>query len=212
MGLVNQPSLFEGQETSVNNEPKGTKMATATANVPASTKFVTGVVRGSYVHIFSPQPKREGDEDKEPKYSITLLIPKSDVTTLNKIKAAQEAAILRKWPSKRPPLIVSTLHDGDGARPSTGEPFGPECKGNYVITASSKYKPQVVDRNRDEIIDPAMALSGDYFKISLNFFPFDQKGKRGTSAGLGNVLFYEKGEPLGGTSRASDDFADDFNA
>jgi len=208
MGLVQQQSsLFEAPESAnVINSNQGNKMATA----PASTKFVTGVIRGSYVHIFSPQPKREGEEG-DPKYGMTLLIPKSDTTTLGKIKAAQAAAISLKWPNKVPPKIDSTLHDGDLTRPSTGEPFGAECKGCYVITASSKFKPQVVGRDREEIIDPTLALSGDYFKVSLNFFGYERAGKRGVSAGLGNVLFYEKGESLGGMSRASDDFANEFD-
>lgn len=207
MGLVQQQaSLFEAPESnSVNKVNQGKIMATT----PVSTKFVTGVIRGSYVNIFSPRAQKEGDD---PKFSMTLLIPKTDTVTLGKIKAAQAAAIALKWPNKVPPKVDSTLHDGDGTRPSTGEEFGAECKGNFVITASSKFKPQVVDLNRNEIIDPTLALSGDYYKVSLNFFAYDRAGKRGVSAGLGNVLFHSKGDPLGGTSRAEDDFADDFVA
>lgn len=208
MGLIQQqPSLFEAQEKSVNKATsvtKGVNMAT----VPTSTKIVTGVVRGSYVSIFSPRARNEGEEAK---YSITLLIPKTDTLTLGKIKSAQEAAIALKWPTKKPPKIETTIHDGDTVRPSTGEPFGDECKGMMVMSASSKFKPQVVDRDRNEVIDPTLALSGDYYKISLNFFAYDRQGKRGVSAGLGNVLVWEKGQPLGGTSRASDDFSEDFN-
>ena len=55
-----------------------------------ATKVVTGKVRFSYVNVFTPQ-QRNADED--PKYSVTLLIPKSDEDTVEKIlKAMNEAA------------------------------------------------------------------------------------------------------------------------
>lgn len=173
------------------------------------TRVVTGIVRGSYCNLFEPFTHEEG---KPPKYGMTLLIPKTDTATLAKIKAAQEAAIIAKWPNKRPAVLASTLHDGDGVRPNSGEPFGDECKGHMVISVQSKFKPKVIDRQNNEMIDPSSVDSGDYFKASINFYGFDTSGKRGTSAGLNNVLFWEKGESLGGRTRAEDDFASDINA
>lgn len=172
------------------------------------TKVVTGKVRGSFLNLFVP---RAQNENQEPKYSMVVLIPKSDTATLAKIKAAQEAATVKKWPNKRPALINTTLHDGDGVRPSTGEPFGDECKGHMVMSCSSKHKPKVIDTQSNEILDPTEVNSGDYFKVSLNFFGYESNGKKGVSAGLNNVLFLEKGESLGGRSRAEDDFASDIN-
>ena len=210
MGLITPATQFESPEESqavqapkVNQPSQGNKMAIA------STKVVTNVVRGSYMNVFEPRAQEEG---KPPKYSMTLLIPKTDTVTLNKIKAAQEAAIVAKFPNKRPAKLDTTVHDGDGVRPSTGEPFGDECKGNMVMSVSSKFKPKILDRNGNEVIDPGDAMSGDYFKVSLNFYGYDQAGKRGVSAGLGNLLLWDKGDPLGGTSRAEDDFADDLAA
>lgn len=214
MGLLNPPSKFESpgsgtSSTQVSQAPKGNKMSPI-----ATTKVVTGVVRGSFCNIFSPRPQSQEELDAKatPKYGMTVLIPKTDTVTLAKIAAAQEAAVNAKWPNKRPPKLDTTLHDGDGARPSNGEPFGEECKGHMVLSASSKFKPKIIDRDGNEVIDPAQAMSGDYFKVSLNFYGYYQKGKRGTSGGLGNILFWEKGEPLGGSSRAEDDFAADLNS
>lgn len=210
MGLLTPARQFEEpgvsqatQVSQVSKSTQGNKMAIAT------TKVVTGVIRGSYLNVFEPRAQEEG---KPPKYSMTLLIPKTDTVTLNKIKAAQEAAIVAKFPNKRPAKIDSTLHDGDGARPSTGESFGDECKGHMVMAVSSKFKPKILDRNGNEVIDPADAMSGDYFKVSINFYGYDQAGKRGVSAGLGNMLLWDKGDPLGGSSRAEDDFAEDLVA
>ena len=216
MGLSNAPK-FEAVDDSTPASltspsiPKtqGKTMATNSNRAP-TTKVVTGVIRGSYLSIFKaklPQDAKEGDEAK---FSMTVLIPKEDKATLAKLEAAREVAIGIKWPGKRPAMVGTTLHDGDLPKPSNGENFGDECKGHMVMAVASKYKPQILDRDGNEIIDPTECGSGDYFKVSLNAYGFDFKGKRGVSFGLGNVLFYERGESLGGMSRAVDDFADDL--
>jgi len=216
MGLLNPPK-FEAMDNStpaslssptISKPSQGKSMATT--NRAPTTKVVTGVVRGSYLSLFQaklPQNAKEGDT---PKYSMTVLIPKTDLTTLAKMEAAREVAILAKWPGKRPAKIDTTLHDGDAPKVSNGEEYGEECKGHMVIAVNSKFKPQILDRDGNEIIDSAEVGSGDYFKVSLNAYGYDFSGKRGVSFGLGNVLFYERGESLGGKSRATDDFADDL--
>lgn len=172
---------------------------------PATTKVVTGKVRLSYCNLFEPRAQEEGGD---PKYSVTILIPKSDKVTLAKLQAAQEAAIAAKWSSKRPAKVASTLHDGDGVKEKTGEPYGDECKGCFVMTVSSKQKPGIVDINLNEVLDKTAIVSGDYGRVSINAYGYDRNGNRGVSFGLNNVQFVEKGEPLGNRSRAEDDFAD----
>ena len=49
-----------------------------------STQITTGKVRFSYCNLFTPRAVQEG---ATPKYSVTLLIPKSDKATMQKIKA-----------------------------------------------------------------------------------------------------------------------------
>ena len=172
---------------------------------PASTKVVTGRCRLSYCNLFEPRAQQEGGDLK---YSVTLLIPKSDTATVAKIKAAQEVAVAAKWPNKPPAKLAYTLHDGDGVKEKTGEPFGPECKGHWVISVSSKNKPGVVDADLNEIIDKPAIVSGDYGRASINAYGYDVSGNRGVSFGLNNIQFLEKGEQLGGRTRAEDDFSD----
>lgn len=169
----------------------------------SATKVITGVVRGSYLNLFEPRSSNDGGD---PKYGLTILIPKTDTATLKKIRDAQETAIISKWPNKRPPKIDTTLHDGDGVRPASGEPFGEECKGHYVMTVSSKDRPGLVDSNVEPILDRGSVVSGDYFRVSMNAYAYDTAGKRGVSFGLNNVQFIRKGEPLTSKSRAEDDF------
>jgi len=171
----------------------------------SQTSVVTGEVRLSYVNLFQPRAPQQGGE---PKYSVTILLPKSDVATYNRIQAAIQAAyeqgVAQKWNGARPPL-KHTIHDGDDVRPS-GEPFGPECRGHWVFTASSKQRPEIVDAQLNPIIDQSKVYSGVYGRVHINFFPYSQSGNRGIAAGLGPVQILRDGEPLGGRVSAADAF------
>ena len=174
-----------------------------------ATKVVTGKVRFSFCHLFEAvEPQGGGD----PKYSVTLLIPKSDTATMQKInKAMQEARdnfCAKNGAAALPAKPVHTLHDGDGTRPG-GEPFGPECKGCYVITVSSKQKPVVVDAFGNAITDPGEVYSGCYGRASINFYGYNRSGKKGLSAGLLAIQKLHDGEPFG-TVGSADDFNDGY--
>lgn len=175
-----------------------------------STKVVTGKVRFSFCHIFEPQEPQGGGD---PKYSVTLLIPKSDTATLGKIKEAiaeaRENFCKRNGANALPAKPNHTLHDGDGVRDS-GDPYGPECKGCYVITVSSKQKPVIVDSFRNPVTDPAEVYSGCYGRASINFYGYSQAGKKGVSAGLLSIQKLHDGEPFG-TVGSADDFADGYS-
>lgn len=178
-----------------------------------NTEVVTGKVRFSFLNVFTPKASKAGGE---PKYSVTLLIPKSDKATLDKIQKAMAAArenyVNRNGAQSMPPKPVHTLYDGDGLR-SGGEEFGPECKGCYVITVSSKadQKPGVYDAFRKDITDPAEIKSGDYGRAHINFFCYNAAGKKGISAGLLGVQKLSDGEAFGAVATASafDDGYDD---
>lgn len=171
-----------------------------------ATKVLTGEVRLSYANLTTPRAAMQGGE---PKYSVTLLIPKSDaamITNINEsIKAAYDEGVSKKW-SGAHPTLRQIVHDGDGLRPS-GLPFGDECKGHWVLTASSKNKPQVVSpENINCELLPSDIYSGMYARVTLNFYPYDTAGSKGVACGLGNVLKTRDGEPLSGGASAASDF------
>lgn len=175
-----------------------------------ATKVLTGEVRLSYVNLTAP---RAAQPNAQPKYSVTLLIPKTDNATLidinASIKAAYEEGVTKKWGGAHPQQKI-IVHDGDGLRPS-GLPFGDECKGHWVLTASSKTEPQVVGIdtvNRE--LAPSDIYSGMYARVTINFFAYDTAGSKGVGCGLGNVMKTKDGEPLSGGASAASDFAD-FN-
>lgn len=171
-----------------------------------NTQVVTGEVRISYEHLLKPYAHQPGQEEK---YSCTILIPKSDVTTKQRIDMAINAAIQdgvsAKWNGARPAQPPIPLYDGDGLRPN-GEAFGEECKGHWVMTASSKLQPEVVDTNGNPIFSPSEIYSGMYARVFINFFAYNAAGKKGIGAGLGPVQKLRDGEPLGGRVSASDVF------
>lgn len=176
------------------------------ANNELNTKVVTGLVRFSYVHIFEPTAIDEGSDEK---YSLSVIIPKSDKATLKKIKEATEAAKeqgrTKKWGGKIPAKLKLPLRDGDEERPDD------EAYANsYFFNCSSKQKPGIVDKNTQPILDAEEVYSGCYGRVAVNFYPFDTSGSKGVAAGLNNVQKIKDGDPLGGRSRAEDDFGDGF--
>lgn len=181
--------------------------ATKTVNETKATKVVTGMVRLSYAHIWTPVAI--GD-DGNAKYSVSILIPKSDKRTLADIKravdAAVEAGLASKFGGKRPGNLKTPLRDGDAEKPDD-----PVYAGHYFFNASSKTPPGIVDINKLQIMDPDEVQSGDYARVSVNLYAFNQNGNRGVAAGLNHIMKLKTGERLGGRGRAEDDFNDDFD-
>lgn len=164
-------------------------------------------VRFSYCHLFQPV-SRNANED--PKYSTTILLPKSNTAMKAAIDAAIEQAVndgvSKKWNGVKPPYIAIPIHDGDGARPSDGMPFGAECRGHWVFTASGKQAPFVVDAQVQNIINPSEVYSGMYGNVSVTFFPYNNNGKKGVGCGLNGVQKVSDGEPLSGRVTAAEAF------
>ena len=163
-------------------------------------------VRFSYCHLFQPQ-QRPG---QEPKYSVTVLVPKTNTGAKaaidQAVNAAIEAGTAKAWGGVRPPQPAMCVHDGDGVRPSDGMPFGDECKGCWVFTASSKDQPFVVDAQVQSIIDPTQVYSGMWGNVSVGFFAYNSNGKKGIGCGLNGVQKVRDGEPLSGRVTAAEAF------
>jgi len=176
-------------------------------------KVVTGPdTRWSYVNCWEARSINGGT----PKFSVSLIIPKSDTATVVKVKAAIEAAYLEGEAKLRgngrsvPPLatLKSPLRDGDLERPDD------EAYANaYFINANSGTKPGIVDHNRQNITDRSQVYSGVYGRASIAFYAFNSNGNKGIACGLNNLQKIADGAPLGGKADAASDFAadeDDF--
>lgn len=170
------------------------------------SNLVTGKVRFSYANVFEPRASQNGGD---PKYSITLLIPKSDNDTYQRIiaeinKTLQEN-VVDTFKGVMPANPRMPIYDGDGLRES-GEAFGPECKGCWVISAKSNTAPEIVDANCQPILSKNEFYSGCYGRASIRFYAYNQNGNKGIGCGLGNVQKLEDGQPLDGRTSAAEDF------
>ena len=177
------------------------------------TRVVTGEARLSYAHLFESQ----SIQGSRPKYSVSLIIPKSDRETISKIERAINAAIeagIGKFGGKRPNKAALKLPLRDGDTERDDEAYA----GCLFVNANSTLPPEVVDQDLNPVLSPAEVYSGCYDRVSLNFYAFNTNGNRGIACGLGNVQKLRDGEPLGGgRTSAADDFAafsagDDFLA
>ena len=176
------------------------------------TKVITGpTTRWSYVNVWEPKANNDG----KLKYSVSLIIPKSDKKTIEKIKAAIQAAYEEgqsklKGNGKSVPalsILKTPLRDGDLERPDD------EAYANsYFVNANSNNQPGIVDADRNPILERTEVYSGVYGRASINFYAFNTNGNKGIACGLNNLQKISDGEPLGGMTRAADDFDDGFEA
>ncbi len=177
---------------------------------PNPTKVITGEVRLSYANLWEPKSINGGT----PKYSVSLIIPKSDTRTIAKIKAAIEAAYREgetklKGNGKTVPALAvlkTPLRDGDTERPDD------EAYANsYFVNANSGTAPGIVDNQQEPqpITVRSEIYSGVYARASVNFYAFNSNGNKGIACGLNNIQKLRDGDPLGGKPRAEDDFATD---
>ncbi len=178
------------------------------------TKEITGPSTiFSYLNCWDPKAIQGGT----PKYSVSLIIPKSDTKTIEKIKAAIQAAYEEgqsklKGNGKSVPALSALktpLRDGDLERPDD-EVY----KNSYFINANSGTAPGIVDADRNPILERSEMYSGVRGRASINLYAYNVNGNRGIACGLNNLQKISDGTPLGGKSRAEDDFAaedeDDF--
>ena len=176
----------------------------------APTRVVLGPrTRFSYCNIWEPRSINGGT----PKYSMSAIIPKDDLQTVNAVNAAIESAYRDgeaklKGKGALPPLaaLKTPLRDGDLERPDD-----PAYAGCWFLNANSDKAPGIVDAACNPILDRSEVYSGCYGRVSVTFFAFNSNGNRGIACGLGNIQKIRDGEPLGGRSSATDDFSADFD-
>lgn len=173
-----------------------------------ATSARLGEVRFSYAHVFEPYASEEG---KEKKYSVCVLVPKTDTATLALIEecveAAKEAGISGKWGGKLPKKCGIPLRDGDEECEEKGEAY----KGMMFFNCSSKNPVgvRVLDGGKVvEALDQDDFYSGCWGAVTVGFFPYDSNGNKGVGAGLNNLIKTRDDERLAGGTNADEDFAD----
>lgn len=170
------------------------------------TEVRTGKVRFSYPHLFEP---KAAPGSTALKYSVSLIIDKTDTSTLKAIKAAINEAIKigveKKWGGKQPPKLKLPVGDGDRDRPDD-----PAYAGKFFLNANSDRKPGIVDNSTPPIAitDPEELYAGSHGRAFINFFAFDKAGNKGIGVGLQHVQKLEEGERLSGRVSVGEAFED----
>ena len=173
------------------------------------TKVITGPnTRWSYVNVWEPK----SINGSKPKYSVSLIIPKSDTVTVNKIQAAIQAAYtegenkLKGNGKTVPPLaaIKTPLRDGDVERPDDSA-----YANAYFINANSPTKPTILDAEKNEIVVRSEVYSGVYGRASISLYAFNTNGNKGIACSLNHLQLIRPGDPLGGKASALSDFDTD---
>ena len=130
-------------------------------------KVITGLdTHWSYANVGDPKSINGGT----PKYSVSLIITKSDTATVEKIKAAIQAAYDEgqskpKGMSKSAPALKAIkvpLRDGDAERPDD-----PAYANAYFVNANSTNAPQAVDEclqliSEDEPLGSRASAESDF--------------------------------------------------
>lgn len=167
--------------------------------------FLTPEFRVSFPYVFKPQkPLSPGGKEK---FTITMLFPKGELLADMKAKA-KEVTIEKYGPDEAKwPKGIRTPFKDQGEKEYEGYEPGAIC-----VTANSDQRPGLVDANVQDIIEERMFYPGCYARASVRAFVYETKGdnggilNRGVSFGLQNIQKTRDGDPLGGRSRATDDF------
>ena len=179
-------------------------------NKNASATIITGRrTRLSYANLFEPK----GFDGAKPMYSVSLIIPKDDHRTLEKINAAIKAAYesgamkLRGNSRTTPALedIHLPLNDGDVKR--KGDPAYANA---YYINAKNRVQPTLFDVDGTQCMeDRSVLYSGCYARCKIQFYVYNKGMNKGIACALLGVHKDMDGEPLGGSVTTSEDFRTD---
>lgn len=145
-------------------------------------------------------------DDDNPKYKVTILIPKSNKVAMERVNAAIDEAIDRgmsgsgrpeytfKKGTKESSLNIP-LHDG--IEKADDEKYAWMYEGYHFMTLRTDRRPSVLDANGQQIIDPAEFRMGCKGAVSVTFAPYNNKSQ-GVGAYLNHVMVLEESDYAGG--------------
>lgn len=165
-------------------------------------------VRASYPHLDKPYG---GEDGGEPKYSITLLMPKNTHAAIEKIIREQIEAVKKAHKGGALKVAPSMLFIKDG---DVDFPDKPECEGMWVISARESKRPDVYNMDREELTNPNEINEEIYGGcwVSVVIRPWTQENKYGkrVNANLISVLKRKDDEAFGeGRVDTSDSWDDE---
>lgn len=193
----------EERNTTRSSNRRSTRPGREKPEQTTSTRIITQPCRSSYMFVIEPRENDDGDEV----YSSQIIIPKKDKVTLRKIKAAIELAAKAKFGAKvKMGQLKTPLRDADEE-----ERDGDEYDNSYFLNANNNRRPGAVDRSNTKLVGDECfehLYSGAWFRFSLTFYGFDNRGNKGVAVALNNVMFHKHDDRLDGSVAAESEFED----
>jgi len=184
-------------------------MSTKTEERVLKTNMISPT--GTFQWVFLDKPKVDkNNPEKEPFYSITLLMDKKDpkvIEKLDQMKSCIKDALEKRFGDKVPAKYYTPIKDGDVETDKEGNPAYP---GSWYIEAKNKEKPGLVDADREPILTQQAVWSGCKGRLSLGFVGYDVSAKKGVTIYLNNVQLTDNSAPkMGGRKSAEEDFSEE---
>lgn len=169
--------------------------------------MITPEVRLTYVTVDEPKANLSGAL----KYSVGMLIPKTNTEMIGWFKGAIKNAIdkgIQKGKFNKAgsesAKFKNPFRDGDAyyEEATTEEQKAARIsyRGHYFVNATSDNKPGLVDRFAKPLMQQGEVYSGCYALVDCNFYPFNAAGSIGIGCGLNNIMKKRDGERLDGRS------------
>jgi hypothetical protein len=172
-------------------------------------KVTTPVFRLSFPQLM----EAKGYDGGEPKFSLSAVFDPSRFTAREKEQWAAMEALADKASQERFKKNLKDLPGNfkkpfrDGAEKADLAGYG---EGTVFCNLSSKMRPGVIDKNRNNITDADEVYPGCYCRATITAYSYDNKGK-GVAFGLQNVMKVADGERLDSRTDAQDDFDSDYD-
>lgn len=167
---------------------------------------ITPEVRLTYVSVDEPKANMSGVL----KYSVGILIPKTNKDAIDWFKRQIDAAIEKgiqkgkfNKAGSQNPTFKYPLRDGDAyyeIATDDKKDSRASYRGHMFVSASSNDKPGIVDRYAKPIFEEGAIYSGVWAMVDCNFFPFNNSGSIGVGCGLNNIMKRRDDDRLDGRS------------
>lgn len=192
---------------------------------PKGIEISTPVGRLSWTFIFSEDPRQKPNDQN--KYKTTIMLPKNekalDSLGLNPKQVAKVLADVNEFVEEFKAHCESIAKPRFGAKWQKtrwcpmldGDDLTDTWEGNanfWIIRTKSKFKPTVIDKNRETIdtdANPEGLYSGCWARIKLSTYCYDVDGNKGVAAGLGFFIQKQANDDEFGTATSTEEAFDD---
>lgn len=157
----------------------------------------SGPVRLSFPNIF--EPGKPGDEGGDGKFGAAVLFPPgTDMTLFQEAwTRTARAAFPNNWtPDGKPVNLHLPFHD-QAEKAYSAKPLAGYTPGAVYFSATSKFKPVVVDTRLQPVTDPSKIYPGVWAFVTMNVYSYKNK-KTGVAFGLQQLMVLADDTRLGG--------------